>query len=53
LCPRITAWLAPVRVRPDAGQTPAFLSEQIPDRAGFDLEAVWDAEWEKNLKKLK
>ena len=23
--------------------------ERIPDPAGFDLEAVWDAEWEKNL----
>lgn len=23
--------------------------ERVPDPAGFDLEAVWDAEWEKNL----
>jgi DNA-directed RNA polymerase specialized sigma24 family protein len=23
--------------------------EQIPDPAGFDLEFIWDEEWEKNL----
>src|SRR5438552_2099799 len=41
-----------------AGETPALLSdetkrtatiERIPDPKGFDLEAAWDAEWERNL----
>ena len=32
-----------------AGETPDLRWEQIPDPAGFDLEAIWDEEWEKNL----
>jgi len=39
-----------------AGKTPAARStddtatvERIPDPAGFDLESIWDEEWEKNL----
>lgn len=39
-----------------AGETPAARStddtatvERIPDPAGFDLESIWDEEWEKNL----
>jgi RNA polymerase sigma-70 factor (ECF subfamily) len=32
----------------ESGETPDLLS-QIPDPAGFDLEAIWDEEWKKNL----
>src|SRR5580765_6399312 len=43
---------------PGAGKMPALLSddtqrtatiERIPDPQGFDLDAAWDAEWQKNL----
>jgi RNA polymerase sigma factor (sigma-70 family) len=37
------------RERDSAEQAPDLLLEQIPDPAGFDLEAIWDVEWEKNL----
>jgi RNA polymerase sigma-70 factor (ECF subfamily) len=39
----------------EAGQTGLIpgqsdsIAEQIPDPTGFDLESIWDAEWEKNL----
>ena len=32
-----------------SGETPDLRWEQISDPAGFDLEAIWDEEWEKNL----
>jgi len=32
-----------------SGETPDLRWEQISDPAGFDLEALWDEEWEKNL----
>jgi len=34
---------------PGSGETTDLPLEQIPDPAGFDLEAIWDEEWEKNL----
>ena len=34
--------------RPDETQRTATV-ERIPDPAGFDLAAAWDAEWERNL----
>lgn len=36
-----------VSVATGTGATPIL--ERIPDPAGFDLERVWDEEWEKNL----
>ena len=38
-------WLVPAAAETDA--TPTV--ERIPDPAGFNLERVWDEEWEKNL----
>ncbi len=35
--------------RPDLPSDRADAIENIPDPAGFDLETIWDAEWEKNL----
>jgi len=32
-----------------AGETTDPPLEQIPDPAGFNLESIWDAEWEKNI----
>jgi hypothetical protein len=38
-------WLARTDAETDA--TPTL--ERIPDPAGFNLERIWDEEWEKNL----
>jgi RNA polymerase sigma-70 factor (ECF subfamily) len=43
---RHNRWLAPAAAA-DTHATPVV--ERIPDPAGFNLERVWDEEWEKNL----
>lgn len=42
---RIASPTPPCSARAD--ETPTI--ERIPDPSGFDLEAIWEAEWEKNL----